>query len=442
MNRGLLAVTLAAVALLTGAPRTAQAWSAIRCNSDPTQMIHYPGSGAPWPLVMRDNLTPGSGGRQAVEESVVLWNSIVGAYDVLNVNKDGYKKCKAPDYAGFGVVGVDDGTCSETLGFDWWGEGANGVRQYWVNNCEIVNTTLYANPRNPDSKEEIGDVMAHELGHHMNYAHNWFGVSVMGYGVNMYWYLTGEDQGYLRTRYPSGAKAGADLQIHRTVLLTALGQPISPNMQSQTTAPDPTCSTGDCQNLTAGSKIRVMLTYENAGDADTDQPVRVSMFLGNYEIAAWEAGPMPAHSFNSYEFEGTVPANVPAGSYKMTMQVDPMNEFPAVPGPSSLRYREFDGFRVISTGNCTGDNCAATPPNGTTTTATLSVVNVAKEDAVEPVDADEGTSAGLASAGGCAVGTPRSNGADTVWWFVAATWMVVRLLRRKSASRAGATNAG
>lgn len=421
-------VAVLAVLVATGSASTASAWSAIRCNSDPTKVIRYPGNGIPWPVRVRDNTPVGSKARDAIENSVGLWNSTVGALDVLTVQSDGYSKCKAPDGSGFGVIGTDDGECSDTLNFDWWGGGANGVRQYWVNNCQIVATTLYANPLDPESEAELGDVFAHELGHHMNYAHNWYGVSVMGYGVNMYWYLTSEDQGYIRTRYPSGSTAGADPHLHRTVLLTAMGKEIKPDLHSQTTAPDPVCSPGDCKSLTAGSQVSVILTYGNGGDVQMDDPVRISMFLGEHEIGAWLAGPLPAHSFNSYNFVATVPEGVPAGNYSLNIEIDSLHEHAAVAGPSPARVREFPGFAVKG-GPCVGDGCGATPA---APPALLPVVaSSGKGDDVTPEGeaygvADEETGVD-ASAGGCSV-SPRNAAAPA--WLIAAFVLFAAARRR------------
>lgn len=425
---GLLVLGLASAL----APARAHAWAAIRCNSDPSRVIRYPGNGMPWPMRVRDNTPEGSLEHEAIENGVSLWNSTVGALDVLSLSDDGYSKCKAPDYAGFGVVGVDDGECSDTLDFDWWGGGANGVRQYWVSNCEIVATTLYANPIDPNSEAELGDIFAHELGHHMNYAHNWYGVSVMGYGVNMYWYLTSEDQGYIRTRYPSGQSAGADPHLHRTVLLTALGKEIKPDLHSQTTAPDPVCSPGDCKSLSAGSQISVMLTYGNGGDAATAEPVRISMFLGDHEIGAWLAGPLPAHSFNTYNFKATVPEGVPSGTYTLTMEVDSLKTVAAVPGPSPARLRQFTGF-VVSGAPCTSGSCEPTPA---APPAVLPVVaSGGKGDGVVPeseLAASGGGDGSLeTSAAGCSVGDAGASSSPLWLAGALAVFAVIRRARRR-----------
>ncbi|MCA9601839.1 MAG: hypothetical protein R3A78_03940 [Polyangiales bacterium] len=425
-----LATALVLVAVLLTASE-AFAWSAIRCNSDPTKVIRYPGNGMPWPLRVRDNMPKGSLARTSLENSVALWNSTEGALNALTLDTDGYQKCKAPDNAGYGVVGLDDGTCSETLGFDWWGGGANGVRQYWVQNCQVVATTLYANPLDPTSVDEVGDVFSHELGHHLNYAHNWYGPSVMGYGVNMYWYLTSEDQGYIRTRFPDGQVAAADPHIHRTVLLTALGMEIQPDVQSQTTAPDPTCAPNGCQNLGEGDEISVILTYGNGGATATTEPVRVSMFLGPYEIGAWLAGPLPAHSSSSYNFRAKLPANIPSGEYTMSVTIDSKNLYPSVTGPSPARTRDFPGFRVV--GSCKGA-CTPTAPPAPSATV-LKVVTAKSDQAVVAEgtlagDAGDGENGNAGAQGGCSVSRGASASPSSALFLAVGALLALRRRRR------------
>ncbi|MCA9580753.1 MAG: hypothetical protein KC416_03105 [Myxococcales bacterium] len=437
MFKGALGAVLTAAfaigASLIAAQAQAQTWTELQCPGQPGKFLTYPGAGNPWPLRLRDNMKAGDPAREALENGVALWNRVQGAGDILELSGSGYNKCKAPDYAGFGVVGIDDGECAESLNLDWWGGNANGVRQYWINGCEIVATAIYAHPKDGASSAELGDVMAHELGHHANYAHNWFGVSVMGYGVNMYWYLTSQDQGFLRGQYPTGPKVGADLHMHRTVLLTALGQTIKPDLHSQTIAPDPVCTPGDCQNLEPGSEISIVMTYGNAG-ASPAENVRISMLMGPYEIGAWKVAHFDPHSFGTYNFRAKVPEGMPKGDYTITMFVDPADAYPKIEGPSSTKDRAFTGFRVVASGDC-GNNC---PTIGNapalSETEALPSVQQGKADltaegglAPEPMAA-----AAPASAGGCSA-TGRSAPSP---WLLMAVFFVVMARRRYAVAKA------
>lgn len=341
------------------APSVSNAWEPVVCEWDPSRAIYFGGNGAPWPLATRDNVTPEV--LDAIESASKLWNGVEGAYDLIEIGARDQTSCALPDNAGYSLIGLDDGTCAEELRVDWWGGNANGVRQYWVDRCQVINESIYFKPHDPASQAELGDVVLHELGHHLNYAHNWFDVSVMGYGVHMYWYLTSQDQGYMRWRYADGERLGARVHLHRTVLLSALGEEMRPGRHSQTLAPEPTCSGGDCGALMAGERVSLMMTYGNTGDESTGDAVRISMTLRDQngrstEIGAWMAGPLPAHSYNTYVFEAPVPQGVAPSSYDLRLEIDTDAVTRAEQGPSSTRYREFTGLRIVGS---TCDKCDA-----------------------------------------------------------------------------------
>lgn len=327
-----------------------QAWEPVVCESDPQRAIHFGGNGAPWPLATRDNVTAELSA--ALGNAQSLWNGVEGAYDLIDIDMRAIEVCELPDESGHSLVGLDDGTCADALRFDWWGGNANGVRQYWVKDCRIVNESIYFNLHDPNSEDELGDVVLHELGHHLNYAHNWFDVSVMGYGVHINWYLTSQDQGYMRWRYPDGEALGPRVHLHRTVLLSALGEEMRPGRRSQGLAPEPMCSSGDCRAIGAGDTVSLMMTYGNTGDQNTAQAVRISMTLTNAggastEIGAWMAGPLPAHSYNTYVFEALVPDGMAAGEHVLRLEIDAEGTTMPQQGPSSTRFREFTGLQIV-----------------------------------------------------------------------------------------------
>ncbi len=393
-----------------GASR-AEAWEPVVCESDPSRAIFFGDDGRPWPLATRDNVTPSL--LDTIRSAQSLWNGVEGAYALVEVEDLGLDTCELPDHSGYSLIGLDDGTCADQLRFDWWGGNANGVRQYWVEDCRVINESLYFNPHDPESSSEIGDVVLHELGHHLNYAHNWFDVSVMGYGVHMYWYLTSQDQGYMRWRYANGESLGPRVHLHRTVLLSAIGEEMRPGRHSQTLAPEPTCSGGDCTVLRSGDTVSLMMTYGNTGDTTTDGAVRISMSLRDRggrssEIGAWMAGPLPAHSYNTYVFEAPVPSGFAAGSYDLRLEIDAEGRTMPQQGPSSTRYREFSGFEVVD-GSCT--KCDAFDTDAGPTEETL--LPIVHEPSLDWGGSLDGS--GSRRSGGCAVKSePCGLGAVTV----------------------------
>ena len=341
--------------LLTWAPAPAAAWETLRCTSNPSVPPNFGGDGTPWPLRFMASPLNDSETRAEFRAAASEWNGMVGARDVFSVRSDDFAGCGPDMGQPYGIMTMDDGTCMEWADQSW-GPNTLGIRLLWQAACSVTRSVVYLNSNRSWTGTKIRHTTMHELGHYGHYAHNWYQVSIMGYGGTEMTFLSAKDHEYLRSIYEESGSAAPDLHIHRYVLLTTLGREIVPDEHSLTRAPAPTC-TPSCQQLTTGSEITATLTYGNTGAAATGRDFRIAMMLGEHEIASFRVAPLEAHTSLSYEFTGVVPAGIPGGDHELRMVIDPDDVIAETEGPSSGNEMTYPGFRVACISSCGGRQC-------------------------------------------------------------------------------------
>ncbi|MBI5543491.1 MAG: hypothetical protein HY901_06350 [Deltaproteobacteria bacterium] len=324
---------LAALALALLIPVQALAWSTEECPGHPGYRLAYPSGGAVWPIEYLSNMS--SSNRSAASNSMLDWNAIYGANDNLTVGASGYGYCQETDYAGLGVFGWDDGSCTA------WSSTTLGVTIKWFDVCTIKRISLYLNSSYYFSPDELHYAMTHELGHYQIADHDWYELSVMGYSdSDPMTFLTAPDHAFLRAVYPSGNTAAPDLYITRFVQRDY----VIPDVASFTVSPLPNCAA--CDDLLPGDEIAVTLTYGHAGSRAVSGSFDIVMTLGTHVLGRWTVSSYPAHAQNTYEFIGTVPSGLAVGSYSLTVEVDPSGAVAQSSGPTPPDAVTFTGFAV------------------------------------------------------------------------------------------------